>query len=334
MWDIAMFENGTIGGSGYNFDISFFNESETAVVDNPCTSQYGHHLVCINDLFGPDDFGIDNGIIVTDKWILTSATACLNIYENPWNDYFIQAGNHNLTNIKNGSMIKDYHMYGQENSTQQCNQHDDYCLIELETPLVISESIQAIGFQHFATTTNATTTGKTALDDSLDRCWIAAWSDENLRTFKADVSSGCQPYYPDENIPFFKNKLTTEQKSTIKKKIEAYRKTFENFTSKNPDVRTEDEYGRRSHLCLDNLENFYQPTIFGFGYYQPAHSFGNPGGPLVCINDNNEPILMGMIDMWENDSRVMYDRVEYALSWMDKVITGKEFRNVFHKRKA
>lgn len=36
---------------------------------------------------------------------------------------------------------------------------------------------------------------------------------------------------------------------------------------------------------------------------------------------------MGMIDTGGN-SRTIYDRVEYALSWMDKVITGQEYRNV------
>ena len=30
-------------------------------------------------------------------------------------------------------------------------------------------------------------------------------------------------------------------------------------------------------------------------------------------------------------SRIIYDRVEYALTWMDRVITGEEFRNVSTK---
>ena len=36
---------------------------------------------------------------------------------------------------------------------------------------------------------------------------------------------------------------------------------------------------------------------------------------------------MGMIDTG-GTYRTIYDRVEYALPWMDRVITGKEFRNV------
>ena len=108
MWDIAMFANGTIGGSGYNFDITFFNESEISMVNDPCSSPYGHHLICMTDWENINDSRsrIDNGIIVTDKWILTSATVCLNIYNNPWNDYFIRAGTHNLTEFENGSIIQ------------------------------------------------------------------------------------------------------------------------------------------------------------------------------------------------------------------------------------
>lgn len=37
---------------------------------------------------------------------------------------------------------------------------------------------------------------------------------------------------------------------------------------------------------------------------------------------------MGMIDTGNTASRTIYDRVEYALNWMDRVITGGEFRNV------
>ena len=36
---------------------------------------------------------------------------------------------------------------------------------------------------------------------------------------------------------------------------------------------------------------------------------------------------MGMFDT-ANYYETAYDRVEYALTWMDRVITGKEFRNV------
>ena len=59
--------------------------------------------------------------------------------------------------------------------------------------------------------------------------------------------------------------------------------------------------------------------------------FENPGGPLVCLNAQNEPVLMGMIDT-SGFYQAVYDRVEYALSWMDRVITGEEFRIVLTKQ--
>ena len=39
---------------------------------------------------------------------------------------------------------------------------------------------------------------------------------------------------------------------------------------------------------------------------------------------------MGMVDTgsYPISTYTIYDRVEYALSWMDRVITGQEFRNV------
>ena len=42
---------------------------------------------------------------------------------------------------------------------------------------------------------------------------------------------------------------------------------------------------------------------------------------------------MGIVDTgsYPSSSRAIYDRVEYALSWMDRVITGQEFRNVLSK---
>ena len=325
-----MFANGTIGGSGYNFDISFFNATEISMVDDPCSSPYGHHVICLN--MNAITSRIDNGIIVTDKWILTSATACLDINDSPWNDYFIHAGAHNLTDSDAGIAIKDYHIYAKdgesnENQYQGCNQNDDYCLIELETPLIISENIQAIGFQHFTsgstttdwtatwtktttttpikstlipsttittrttlpttttstgffpvldsdrqkrqavppspppdviintttTSTSFTTTTSTTTWDStwhpwlttttrsdtnpptppfhnpFDKCWIAAWSDNILRTFKVDAmmdNNYCYAYFPSEHSPFLKHKLSLDQKVEHEKKMEAYKKAF------------------------------------------------------------------------------------------------------------
>ena len=338
-----MFANGTMGGSGYNFDISFFNESEIdQTTDDPCESSYGHLLICVDIDFDESSARIDNGIIVTDKWILTSATTCFNIYNNPWNDYFIQAGKTNLTESETGSAIKDYHIYSKDNENQDrgCNQHDDYCLIELETPLVISEAVQAIGFQDLSgsttptttttewttltwdstwhpgltttlssttTTTTITTTTSTTMDGRKkrqantnptppipimpttlpwwattttpsypSRCWISAWSDKNLRTFKADVDSECYVYYSDSHISFRKNKLSIEEQANLQKKIESYRKTSNAQREKNDksnddfldeiiyqikdamEERAEKEaidrsYYRRSHFCIDNL---------------------------------------------------------------------------------
>ena len=363
MWDIAMFANGTIGGSGYNFDITFFNESE--MVDDPCTSPYGLHLICMTDFENDSKTRIDNGIIVTDKWILTSTTACLNIYTNPWNNYFVHAGTHNLTKFENGSVIKNYHMYSKENQDQDrgCNQNDDYCLIELETPLVISESIQAIGFQHFATTastaiptdfttswdstwnpnlttitstvftsttttTTSTTTTTTTSTNSdrrkrqavpippfptnivgmptiptttttttkgapevpstkpsfdVPKCWIAAWSDNNLRTFKVDIAttSYCYQYYPSEYIPFRKHKLSNEQKAESRKrqkddkrsrdrKINSKIHSSEHIIDDIMNPQGLNYYGERNHICLDNLRNvssvYYSNIIY---YYTP-----------------------------------------------------------------
>ena len=40
---------------------------------------------------------------------------------------------------------------------------------------------------------------------------------------------------------------------------------------------------------------------------------------------------MGMVDTGARASMIIYDRVEYALNWMDLVITGEQFRNVLIK---
>ena len=287
-----------------------------------------------------------NGIIVTDRWILTSATACLNIYNSPWNDYVIIAGSHNLTESNDDLAIKDYHIYSKEkeNDEKGCNQHDDYCLIELATQLVISEHIQAIGFQHFTTSSTSTTTDRTttwdstwhpglttstattittttstttttfsttttimststttwdstwfpwltttkkdtkptpSFNDSFDKCWIAAWSDNNLRTFKVDISNSgyCDPYYPSEHRPFRKHKLSTKEQAKLKKKMQDNKKS--NFPEPPNDIDDVDDadiddaiaavveqiidtimnpqglnyYGERTHICIDNLRN-------------------------------------------------------------------------------
>ena len=279
MWDIAMFANGSIGGSGYNFDISSFNESEiNQMTGDPCELSYGHLLICVDLNFDDASARIDNGIIVTDKWILTSATTCLNFHQNPWNDYFIQAGQTNLTESEKGSAIKDYHIYARENLNQDrgCNQHHDFCLIELETQLVISVAVQAIGFQDFNYSTSATTT---TLDYFLDKCWISAWSDGNLRTFKADVGSECYAYYTNSHISFRRNQLSTKKRANLRKNIGKHRKFFkdqknqrdesnqgdftediidqiQNFMEIDADKKAS-RSNTRNHLCIDNLRNVF-----------------------------------------------------------------------------
>jgi len=266
MWHIAMFANGTIGGSGYNFNITFFNESEINMVDDPCTSPYGHHLICMTESENDSTTRIDNGIIVTDKWILTSATVCLNIYNNPWNDYFVRAGAHNLTEFENGSIIKDYHIYSKENQDQDqgCNQNDDYCMIELETPLVISENIKAIGFQHFTSTYNKNLQQPPTTRSAFDKCWIAAWSDNNLRTFKVEIDNNCYSYYPNDHISFQNHKLSANQKTGQKMKVNRSSgddKPKELITNEIIGVVRDDimnpegvdYYGRRTHICIENL---------------------------------------------------------------------------------
>ena len=135
-------------------------------------------------------------------------------------------------------------MYPSQGNTEQavtCNQHFDYCLIELETALTIGPHVQAIGMEEpkpsswpnepmnelifpiepifpiniapsTSSTINPTATSVTAgtlttftstegstsstIGDSdthhldgpnLERCWIAAWSDDILRTSFAEL---------------------------------------------------------------------------------------------------------------------------------------------------
>ena len=117
------------------------------------------------------------------------------------------------------------------NSNQTCNQHFDYCLIELETQLSIGPHVQAIGIEEpkdsswpnepnlepifplnigvstsstikptFTSATSGTATTFTSTESSngdsdinnldgpnLERCWIAAWSDDVLRTTLAEL---------------------------------------------------------------------------------------------------------------------------------------------------
>ena len=111
-------------------------------------------------------------------------------------------------------------MYPSQGSTADseqnitCNQHFDYCLIELETQLSIGPLVQAIGIEEpkpsswpnepifpinidpneggeggpiigpiFPTEGSNGDSDTTNLDGpNLERCWIAAWSDDILRT--------------------------------------------------------------------------------------------------------------------------------------------------------
>ena len=116
--------------------------------------------------------------------------------------------------------------------TATCNQHFDYCLIELETQLSIGPLVQAIGIEEpkpsswpnepifepifpiivgqstsstikptFTSATSSTATTFTSTEGSngdsdtnnldgpnSERCWIAAWSDDILRTTFAELA--------------------------------------------------------------------------------------------------------------------------------------------------
>ena len=100
-------------------------------------------------------------------------------------------------------------LYLYSGTTASCSQHFDYCLIELEIPLTISPFVQAIGVQESGPrlpfglqwvttvspgltvttlTDSTTTTAHQPANPNLDRCWIAAWSDDILRTSFAELS--------------------------------------------------------------------------------------------------------------------------------------------------
>merc|ERR1711917_200885 len=80
------------------------------------------------------------------------------------------------------------------------------------------------------TTTRSDTNPPTPpFDNPFDKCWIAAWSDNILRTFKVDTmmdNNYCYTYFPSEHSPFLKHKLSPDQKVEHEKKMEAYKKAF------------------------------------------------------------------------------------------------------------
>ena len=108
---------------------------------------------------------------------------------------------------RSGNFESDFE-HSDEQLAAMCSQHYDYCLIELETTLTISSSVQAIGIEEFGPSLpleqietvspdTTTVTGSTIettehvypANPNLDRCWIAAWSDDILRTSFADLNN-------------------------------------------------------------------------------------------------------------------------------------------------
>ena len=69
----------------------------------------------MGDYNGTIDQTIDHGTIITDKWILTSATVCRKFPKFIDKEFFIIAGSQNLTDItnkedfyQNRKLIKNY----------------------------------------------------------------------------------------------------------------------------------------------------------------------------------------------------------------------------------
>ena len=68
-----------------------------------------------------------------------------------------------------------------------------------------------------------------------------------------------------------------------------------------------------SHFCVDNIRNTFNP-------------FGTTGAPLICLNEENHPFLMGIADGQSYYPR--YDKTETAFEWIDGIISGSDIRKV------
>lgn len=68
-----------------------------------------------------------------------------------------------------------------------------------------------------------------------------------------------------------------------------------------------------SHFCVSNLQNTFNPFV-------------TTGAPLICLNEENHPFLMGIADGPSYYQR--YDKTETAFEWIDGIISGSDIRKV------
>ena len=66
---------------------------------------------------------------------------------------------------------------------------------------------------------------------------------------------------------------------------------------------------------MNNLQNTRNP-------------FGATGAPLICLNNENHPFLVGIADPASSSYTAVYDKIETAFDWIDGIISGTDIRKV------
>ena len=66
---------------------------------------------------------------------------------------------------------------------------------------------------------------------------------------------------------------------------------------------------------MNNLQNTRNP-------------FGATGAPLICLNNENHPFLVGIADPASSSYTAVYDKIETAFDWIDGIISGNDIRKV------
>ena len=69
------------------------------------------------------------------------------------------------------------------------------------------------------------------------------------------------------------------------------------------------------HFCVNNLRN-------------TRNSFGTTGAPLICLNNENHPFLVGISDPASSSYTAVYDKIDTAFEWIDGIISGTDIRKV------
>ena len=69
------------------------------------------------------------------------------------------------------------------------------------------------------------------------------------------------------------------------------------------------------HFCVNNLQNTRNP-------------FGTTGAPLICLNNENHPFLVGIADPARSSYIAVYDKIETGFDWIDGIISGTDIRKV------